>query len=685
MDTRGLGGLFGGPYLSARATRNVPIPASSCNIPPAAAYALNIAVIPRAGRLGYLTAWPTGQPQPLISTLNSPDGSILANAAIVPADANGSISVFVTDDTDLVIDINGYFAPQGTGTLQFYPLRPCRVLDTRNANGPFGGPAITGGESRSFTIPSSACGVPTAAAAYSLNIAVVPHGPLGYLTVWPSGKPQPVVATLNSLDGTILANAAIVPAGAGGAVNFFATDTTDLVVDINGYFAAPGTGGLNFHTVTPCRVVDTRTASSPLGGPTMNANTSRTFPLASSACDLPATAAAYSLNFAVVPQGPLGYLTAWPTGQVQPLVSTLNALKGLVIANAALVPSGTGGAIDVYVLGVTDVVIDTNGYFGGLLTQDRTAMFSAATTHMTVDDIANVSVGDIVTGRPSSVSGLIVTAASTSVNVPKNTMVAVGESVKGQDANTGANLIAAGTTVVAVMSLDANTYTVTLNNAIVGTSGNATLTFDSTPLIPLNTVVVNPAPNSAGLVNLNQAVTGTTLAAGVTVRFTEPQTVDRTATFVAAANQITVDDISNIAVGDLVVGRPSTVENLIVSAGSTTINVPNTASVAVGERATAIDIATGANLFAANTIIVAIAIFNSTSNTVTLNHPTTAGSAGAAVTFDPSSLFAAGTIVVNPPPSGGKVNISTATVGASGPGFSGVPGSPGVTVRFVQQ
>jgi hypothetical protein len=307
--------------------------------------------------------WPAGQPQPAVSTLNSPDGSILANAAIVPAGAGGGISAFASDETDLLIDINGYFIPPAANSLQFYPLTPCRVLDTRNPNGAFGGPAIAAGTSRSFAIASSGCGAPGSAAAYSLNVTVVPHGGLGYLTSWPTGQPQPNVSTLNSLDGTILANAAIVPAGTGGSVDFFASDTTDLVVDINGYFAPPGSGGLNFVPVTPCRVVDTRNASGALGGPIMSANTTRTFPLPSGSCDLPGTAAAYSLNITVVPPGPLPYLTVWPAGQTQPLVSTLNALKGQVVANAALVPAGTSGSIDVYASDTTHVIIDANGFF----------------------------------------------------------------------------------------------------------------------------------------------------------------------------------------------------------------------------------------------------------------------------------------------------------------------------------
>ena len=56
----------------------------------------------------------------------------------------------------------------------------------------------------------------------------------------------------------MIANAAIVPAGVGGDVDVFATNNTDLVIDINGYFAPPGTGGLSLYNLTPCRVIDTR-------------------------------------------------------------------------------------------------------------------------------------------------------------------------------------------------------------------------------------------------------------------------------------------------------------------------------------------------------------------------------------------------------------------------------------------
>jgi len=364
MDTRNATGPLGGPYIAADSTRAVPIPSGSCAIPStASAYSLNVTVLPRAGTLSYLTVWPTGQSQPVVSTLNSYDGAVLANAAIVPAGTNGSINAYATNDTDLLIDINGYFVPETTGSLQFYPLTPCRVVDTRNATGTFGGPSLVAHSTRSFQIPSSTCNVPGSAAAYAFNVTVVPEEVLDYLSVWPTGESQPVVSTLNSYDGAVLANAAIVPAGTNGAVNFYATNATGLLVDINGYFAPPGTGGMNFYTVIPCRIVDTRNANGTFGGPIMAADETRTFPLSAGSCGIPATAAGYSLNITVVPSVVLDYLSIWPTGEGQPVVSTLNAYEGQVVANAALVPAGTSGGVNVYVTNPTHVIIDANGYF----------------------------------------------------------------------------------------------------------------------------------------------------------------------------------------------------------------------------------------------------------------------------------------------------------------------------------
>ncbi len=59
---------------------------------------------------------------------------------------------------------------------------------------------MAAGSSRAFPVQSSNCGLPADAQVYSLNVTAVPRGPLGYLTMWPSGAPQPLVSTLNATD-----------------------------------------------------------------------------------------------------------------------------------------------------------------------------------------------------------------------------------------------------------------------------------------------------------------------------------------------------------------------------------------------------------------------------------------------------------------------------------------------------
>ncbi len=365
VDTRGADGAFGGPTMTAGETRSFALPQSSCGIPATVqAYSLNVTVVPE-GFLAYLSLWPTGQTQPTVSTLNSYDGSVVANAAIVPAGTGGAVSVYVYNPTDVILDINGYFdTSTGATSYSFYPATPCRVVDTRGATGSFGGPTMQANQTRSFPVPQSACDIPATAQAYSLNFTVVPQGFLGYLATWPTGQQQPNVSTLNSYDGSVVANAALVPAGTNEAISVFVTNPTDVIADINGYFGQPGSAGaLSFYPVTPCRVADTRNANGAFGGPIMGAGETRSLAIPASACGIPSTAAAYSLNVTVVPDGALYYLSVWPTGVTQPQVSTLNSYDGSVLANAAIVPAGTNGAIDVYVTGQTHVILDINGYF----------------------------------------------------------------------------------------------------------------------------------------------------------------------------------------------------------------------------------------------------------------------------------------------------------------------------------
>jgi YVTN family beta-propeller protein len=276
--------------------------------------------------------------------------------------------VAVDETTDKIYVPNGgdgtVSVIAGDTTLQFIPVTPCRVVDTRNPNGPFGGPPILGGTRRDFSIPQGACNIPASAVAYSLNVTVVPSGQLGYLTMWPTSESQPGTSTMNSPDGRVKANAAIMQGGVSAAVSVYASDTTNVILDINGYFAPASSNTLAFFPLLPCRVADTRRVEGPLGGPFLTGGQERDFPvLDATSCGIPDSAQAYSFNFTAVPHGTLGYLTVWPAGQSRPLVSTLNAPTGTIVANAAIVPAGVGGEIAVYPSNDTDMVIDINGYF----------------------------------------------------------------------------------------------------------------------------------------------------------------------------------------------------------------------------------------------------------------------------------------------------------------------------------
>ena len=72
-------------------------------------YVLNGTATP-FGALSYLTLWPDGEPEPIASTLNAPDGSITSNMAIVPIQ-DGDMGAYASGTTQLLLDISAYFAP----------------------------------------------------------------------------------------------------------------------------------------------------------------------------------------------------------------------------------------------------------------------------------------------------------------------------------------------------------------------------------------------------------------------------------------------------------------------------------------------------------------------------------------------------------------------------------------------
>ncbi len=124
----------------------------------------------------------------------------------------------------------------------FFTLPPCRAVDTRGPDGPWGGPSLAGsGARRDFSL-AGRCGVPADAVATAANVTAVSPGAAGSLSLFPSGTPAPGTSNLNFSAGTVRANNAILsllgsPAGS-VAVEADLRGHTDLILDVSGYFAA---------------------------------------------------------------------------------------------------------------------------------------------------------------------------------------------------------------------------------------------------------------------------------------------------------------------------------------------------------------------------------------------------------------------------------------------------------------
>jgi hypothetical protein len=381
METRpeynyqGRTGDFGPPTMLSYEKRTLTLQASNvCQLPASArAVVVNITLIPHAGGQAVIL-YPADTQRTQLQSVRAA-GQIVANSGIVRVGSGGTLKVYSEGTSDVLIDIYGYFTDSNTtSNLVFYPITPCRAIETRidyrSPAGPFGPPTINNQETRRFRLRESpSCSIPANAAAYSATVTVVPPAALAYLTAWPAAAPQPNISSINSFAGRVLANNLIIPAGPDGAIDVFASDRTDMIVDINGYFAPDdGVNGLFYYPLVQCRVADSSSDAYPVpfGMPAYTDESTRRLPVRNSpqCVSIPSSAKAYALNFTALPNGsPMPFLTAYPAGQGRPNASILNAFQGQVVTNSALIPAGTDGAIDVFAFRRTDVVVDISGYF----------------------------------------------------------------------------------------------------------------------------------------------------------------------------------------------------------------------------------------------------------------------------------------------------------------------------------
>jgi uncharacterized repeat protein (TIGR01451 family) len=187
-----------------------------------------------------------------------------------------------------------------------------------------------------------------------------------------SGNIAASVDLLPSGTATFTATGTVDPGTLGPLVNTATIAPPGSVTDPNpGNNSSTETtvvGPIQFFTLAPCRLADTRTTPGPSGGPALQANSTRTFPVGG-LCNVPADARAVAITLTVVQETEAGNLRMFPTGEPVPTASVINFVAGLVRANNAIIKLGAGGQIDVRCdmvpgsSGTTHFLFDTTGYF----------------------------------------------------------------------------------------------------------------------------------------------------------------------------------------------------------------------------------------------------------------------------------------------------------------------------------
>ncbi len=290
---------------------------------------------------------------------------------------------------------------------RFEPVDPTRLLDTRTTLGGHLGkvPANT-----SVTAPLGTT-VPANATAVVLNVTVVDPEAFGYITAY-SGATRPGTSNANVDEiGEVAANLVIVPLITAGDVRVFTSMTTNLVVDLAGFFvpAAGATTG-RYRTVDPAvgRVLDTRN-----DGGVVSVLTGRQISVTGRA-GVPATGVrAVALNVTLTAAITPGWMQVMPTGgsTIAGASSNVNVTHAdQTVANLVMVPVGANGTVTLVGTTIGHIVVDVAGWF-----TDSTAGAGTDGLFVAVDPVRLVDTRS--TGAPATqAKTLTVNAAAAGVD-----------------------------------------------------------------------------------------------------------------------------------------------------------------------------------------------------------------------------------------------------------------------------
>ena len=380
-----------GVPINANGTLTLPARTTCAGIPAAAAAVTgNITVVPSGP--GFLTLFPSSATQPTVANSNFQTNEITNNVFTVGLGAgDGAFKIFSSATTHVIVDVTGYYAPPNTGGLYFHPLAtPVRLLETRlgftgcitpgtplvgtgNANADPNLDLLLQGRS---PVAAPCNSIPTTAQVLVGNAtSVLPTG-LGYLTIYPSGGTRPTVASSNYAGADVINGPFAVKLGTDGKFKIYTFATTNLVVDILGYYSADvndaNGAGLLFNPLpSPVRLLETRPGfagctmtGAPIVGNLANATHTQ---MAANFCGLPAAAQAVVGNVSVVNTTGAGFLTLFPANlTTAPLVATSNYPAPATFGynrHFFVGLSPADGQFKVLTQFTTHLILDASGYF----------------------------------------------------------------------------------------------------------------------------------------------------------------------------------------------------------------------------------------------------------------------------------------------------------------------------------
>jgi hypothetical protein len=234
------------------------------------------------------------------------------------------------------------------------------VFDTRDGTGGRDTP-LGAGETWRFTIAGK-FGIPLEAVAVAINLTSVDATAPTFVTVSPSGERRPFASNLNPVPGAAIPNLVLARVGAGGSIDLFNNSgSVHLVGDVVGWFVPDGDVGLT--ALAPARLLDTRDGT---GGTLGAIGPGQTIELqVTGRGGVSDDCVAVALNVTATEPTAASYLTVWPSGQDQPLASSVNMARGQTVPNMVLAKVGAGGRVSIYNhSGTSHVVVDVLGCFG---------------------------------------------------------------------------------------------------------------------------------------------------------------------------------------------------------------------------------------------------------------------------------------------------------------------------------